>query len=358
MDVKFPIIFQDLSLTPLQRGQEHGESYREAIRELSDIREGLMLQRSPHLKDRLEQLALEQWEKTREFDQDLFEELEGIQTGSNTSITQIVILNNYTDFRDIPADEGCSTVCVNEENNLLLGQTWDMHSTAKNYVTVLQLGQEQLLFSLVGCLGMMGFDSKGAMVGVNNLNSSDARSGILWPALVRKTLAQKNFEAMEETLKTAQVTSAHSYLIGYGDRSALWEILPTVQARTGDTLESSRFFHTNHCLSEEAKELETTIGKASTTHNRYELLEQKIDNVKVLKDLEDMLCDHENYPKSICSHYESGAQDPSFTCGGAVGSFEEGQFTFWRGCREKDQNYVRHSFELNQGQFEYMQLKV
>ena len=52
--------------------------------------------------------------------------------------------------------------------------------------------------------------------------------------------------------------------------------------------------------------------------------------------------------KSICSHFESNAQDPSTTCGGALGSFKHNKFRFWRGCKEYDQNYIAYNFKLGE----------
>ena len=48
-------------------------------------------------------------------------------------------------------------------------------------------------------------------------------------------------------------------------------------------------------------------------------------------DLRIEIKDHEGYPKSICSHFESGVQDPSMTCGGAVAEYSANKYTFWRG---------------------------
>ena len=57
-------------------------------------------------------------------------------------------------------------------------------------------------------------------------------------------------------------------------------------------------------------------------------MNKKIDKVLDLRDMKDLLCDHEGYPRSICSHFESGSQDPSFTCGGAVGELNKGDYIF------------------------------
>ncbi|MGZ3809342.1 MAG: hypothetical protein ACXVCE_14755, partial [Bacteriovorax sp.] len=56
--------------------------------------------------------------------------------------------------------------------------------------------------------------------------------------------------------------------------------------------------------------------------------------------------DHDEFPKSICSHFENGAQDPSFTCGGGVSDLKRGRHIFWRGCPAHDSDYKEHEFAL------------
>ena len=355
MDLNFPIITYCRHSSFLANGQKHGEDYRNAIHELASIRKNLMIERNPDLKaDTLSSLAHEQWHINRKFYPELAEELEGIRQGSNISIRDLVILNNYTDFRDIQVGEqGCSTVFVRNGSQQICGQTWDMHSSAMRFVCVIHVPGKMVLFSLVGCVGMMGYHSSGRMVGVNNLNSIDAQPGVIWPALVRATLGQADQVAMRDHLCSAKVTSAHSYLVADKYRAEMWEVLPSLSRCTGRVSKGEgqgSFFHTNHCLDNEVQKFEIKVGNASTTRDRYALLDKKINDVNNLEDMKDLLCDHESYPRSICSHFESGSQDPSFTCGGSVGELGKGEYIFWRGCREED-NYVSHRYRIDEGAF-------
>ena len=52
IDVGFPHIVYEGD-APHEWGKQHGETYREAIHELASIRKGLLLARSPHLKDKI-----------------------------------------------------------------------------------------------------------------------------------------------------------------------------------------------------------------------------------------------------------------------------------------------------------------
>ncbi|MGB0454963.1 MAG: C45 family autoproteolytic acyltransferase/hydrolase, partial [Bacteriovoracaceae bacterium] len=358
MDLNFPIITYEANLSLEQNGLHHGEQFREAIKELAEIREELMLSKSPHLKSHLERLAEEQLEVNQKYMPKLNDEMLAIAKGANLSNKEIVILNNYTDFRDIELpDEGCSTVYMKTEKSSWSGQTWDMHRSAKRFLCLIHIKQnetesEKLVLSLAGCLGLMGMNSLGCLVGVNNINTTDAKPGAIWPCLVRECLYQSNLDGMIETLTTVPVTSGHNYIISDKSGGAHYEITPTLKKKVSMLRsETGAIFHTNHCLHPEVKKIESTLAQNSTTHLREELLEKKLPYVKSFKDFENVFRDHEGYPKSICSHFESGAQDPSFTCGAGVVDYDTDHYVFWRGCKEHDENYVEHRFDLKEGSF-------
>lgn len=346
-DQALPFIQYEAGKSHREWGLCHGESFREGIKELSSIRRDLMLKKNPSLLYSLDKLAHDQFEISKSFAPHLAQELEGIANGANISLTDIVILNNYTDFRDIEMpDEGCSTVHIQSNDQVVSGQTWDMHSSAKDYISVIEVPENQhgpkcYLFSLVGCLGMMGINESGLFIGVNNINTKNAKAGLIWPLLVRHTLEQKSFEQMKNKLTGAPVTSGHNYLISDSKQSEHWEISPSAKELLFHTDEHNlgQTFHTNHCLGKFVKEFEQETAKSSTTYDRYDLLSKKINQTKNFNDLIELFRDHEGYPKAICSHFESGAQDPSMTCGGAAYDHHSKSAFFWRGCKEFDSNY-------------------
>ncbi|RPJ73715.1 MAG: hypothetical protein EHM20_11800 [Alphaproteobacteria bacterium] len=266
----------------------------------------------------------------------------------------MVILNNYTDFRDISLpEEGCSTVHIQTPTEILSGQTWDMHRTAKNYMCLIhvpqtQLHSPQLILTLVGCVGLMGVNTENALIGVNNINTTNAKTGLIWPVLVRKTLEAKTLGEMRRTLLGAPVTSGHNYLISTSEGGEHLEVTPTISEKVSALQigQTGSIFHTNHCVGTEVEKLEDKSSMSSTTFNRWNLLSKKAYAVTDLEDFKNLLTDHDEFPKSICSHYESGAQDPSFTCGGGVSDLKRGQHIFWRGCPAHDTDYIEHEFSL------------
>lgn len=356
----FPIIEYPKNQNHQQWGHLHGEMYRDAIKELFLIRKELMLKKNPKLITKLDQLAQEQFSLSKHFAPHLALELQAISEGANLSLTDIVILNNYTDFRDIILpDEGCSTIHTHSsDQSTFAGQTWDMHRSAKNYMALLSIPATQndgpsLILTLVGCLGLMGVNSHQLLIGVNNINTTKAKSGIIWPLLVRRLCEEKNYENMRALLMEAPVTSGHNYLISSPKKGEHLEITPTIQEQVSviNENEMGSIFHTNHCLAPKVQELEDKSAMSSTTHQRFSLLQKHTHSLKTFFDFKSLLQSHDGYPKSICSHFENGAQDPSFTCGGGAADLTKGHYTFWRGCPIHDHDYQEYSFALKNNSF-------
>ncbi len=352
-DQNFPLIKYPLNFDSYSCGLIHGEEFREGIKELASIRKNLMIEKNPLIKENISLLANEGYHLSKKYNADLTSELEGIAKGANLCIEDIVVLNNYTDFRDISmAEEGCSTVHMQRNGQVFSGQTWDMHSSAKNYICLIQ-NSSGLFFSLVGCLGMMGVNTSGHLIGVNNLNTTNACSGILWPLLVRHVLQKDSLSSMKQSLFSAPVTGGHNYMISSPYGGAHLEVTPTKRAEVSrlNQGQENYIFHTNHCLVPNTKVFEDTSSLNSTTYIRYKILGKKMPSIKNFEDFVNLFRDHENYPKSLCSHFESGLQDPSMTCGGGACNLTKKHFIFWRGCPKYDDNFKEISFTLNDNVF-------
>ncbi len=299
--------------SPRAWGRAHGEAWRYEIQALAEIREWLTVQIGAF--ESVEQVlaaAREHLPVLERFDADLYEELLGIAEGADVPPERIVVLNHYTDLRDlrqgeVSGDEGCSVVHVMTDEGPVLGQTWDMHISALPYVMMLGVpaveGRPAVwTLSLVGCLGMAGLNTEGVGVCINNLRSLDAKVGVVWPALVRRALAETTAAGARDVLLGAPVGSGHHYLVADGEeaygietsgthRKVIWE---------GDP---KTYVHTNHCLDDEVGAC-STVAPESSTHERYDRLtgSLKARPPKTTLDLWGHLASHEGYPRSVCSN--------------------------------------------------------
>ena len=274
-----------------------------------------------------------------------------------------MVLNHYTDLRDVspavldevsPPDEsrqaatdtgpssdpgGCTALHVYGPEGMILGQTWDMHGTAAEFVRMLRIApkgsdKEVLSFSLTGCLGMTGINESGVAVTINNLTSTDAQVGLCWPALVRRLLEQSTAQEARDLLMATRLSSGHHYMIA--DARNFFGIETSGKQKV-QTQEGAKIahLHTNHCFDPRLRKHEK-VAKISTSFRRMDLATAAYAESRPSRAQEvwDFLSSHEGYPKSICSHVDNVEGDPSAskTCGQVVMKVESGEVLAVRGC--------------------------
>lgn len=347
---------------PGARGEAHGELWRPQIHELCAIRSELGVKKGD-FRDlaELEAVAELHLPELASFSAPLHAELLGIARGAGVSPAQIVILNHYTDLRDVPrsvlgaagpadmpretGDDpgGCTAVYVpGGAGGPVLGQTWDMHGTARPFVRVIRIrprgGDDELLcFTLTGCLGMAGLAASGVGVTINNLSSTDGQVGVVWPALVRAMLGAGSAAAAYQRLAGARLSSGHHYMIADGreffgvETSGALKVLTQQGARAAH-------LHTNHCFDPVLRRRER-VPRASTTFRRMELasstyVQQRPNDAASVWAF---LGSHEGYPRSLCSHVAEADGDPSAsrTCGMIVMQLVGGEVLTGAGCAQE-----------------------
>lgn len=260
-------------LSARERGRVHGETFRQDIRTLAEIRTGLIsaawfLQGPEKVRER----AQEHLPLLREYDADLYQEFQGIAEGSGLSEADLLILNHYTDLRDLglaveALEEGCTILHTRYGDEVLIGQTWDMHATAGPYVIMLYLPDEGVWVQTVtGCMALCGMNRHGLAVAINNLVMGDARVGVSWPTLVRKMLRDDSVLQAEQTLVSTRVGSGHHYLLSDRKLSVAWEISGSESAVTFHG-EQGVYIHANHCLDTKMSAI-SQISPTSTTQQR------------------------------------------------------------------------------------------
>ncbi len=200
---------------------------------------------------------------------DLMEELAGMAEATGLSLAELVINNGFTDFIDVVynlggvavpaapplASDNCTAFLVPKNRSAtgqaFFGQTWDMHASATPYVILLrgapESGPEFLTFTITGCVGMIGMNSAGIAVGINNLMATDGQIGVTWPFVVRKILQQDNLDDALECVTDAKLAGAHNYLLMDRD-GAGYEVEAMSTSQHLHALGDETITHTNHCL--------------------------------------------------------------------------------------------------------------
>ena len=303
-------------LTGRERGRVHGESFASDIRDLAQIRTELIQKSWDHKNSQvIREKAEAHIPVLEDFDEDLYQEFLGIVDGSGCDELDIMILNHYTDLRDLgisgqAMEEGCSILHARYGEEVLLAQTWDMHATAAPFVMMLYLPDEEVWTqTITGCLALCGLNKSGLAVAINNLVMSDAKVGVSWPSLVRKMLRAKTVPAAESVLSQARVASGHHYALVDSVQSRAWEISGTAASLVYDG-RTSPYVHTNHCLDPGLAEL-SRIAETSTTNQRFCQAQDLLSKnpTPSADQLWKMMACRDNFPESLFTN-RSSSENP------------------------------------------------
>jgi isopenicillin-N N-acyltransferase-like protein len=194
----------------------------------------------------------------RDYSSTLYEEMLALAAAAGITPAEAVVVGGFTDLVDLvrahdgwaPIEDDCTAVI--DPVNGVFAQTWDMHSTAGEYVLMLKLdplsGPAAVVQTTAGCLGQIGMNEAGIGIGINNLTSI-GKPGVTWPFVVRKVLEQTDLDAAIDAVTDADLAGGHNYLVIGPDGSGA-----NIEAMPG-TMEVTRvtevpFVHTNHCLDE------------------------------------------------------------------------------------------------------------
>ena len=315
-----------------EQGRAHGEMFRGEIGSLAEIRLFLCGQMSGGTREAVLQSARRHLPVLERYDRELAEELVGIAEGAALDPALVLVLNHYTDLRDLElgseskgsTTDGCSAVYARTGAGTVVGQTWDMHATSMPYVILLRVPAQEArpaawILSLTGCLGIAGMNARGLALCVNNLSSTDARVGVVWSALVRRALAQPAAAAARDMMLEAPFGSGRHFLLA--DREAAFGLEASGTRRAVVFSGEARdYVHTNHCLDPVIGAC-TKIAPGATTFDRYRFLRDALDRAPVdsAAQLWTLLGSTEGYPRSVCSN-QATPENPhgAATCAGLV----------------------------------------
>jgi isopenicillin-N N-acyltransferase-like protein len=293
--MSIPIL--DVAGTPAEMGAAHGRAAREALRAFAAER--VSLAGTPawtgRTLTRAQVLALGEasLEAHRAYAPDLAVELEAMAEAAGLTAAEVVIVNGFTDFVDTvhavgpgalvaaPTPEeamDCTAFLVpggrSADGRALFAQTWDMHETATEHVVVLRGAPADapafVAFTSIGCVGMIGMNEHGVVVGINNLTAGDGAVGVTWPFVVRKALQQRDLDGALRCLSEARLAGAHNYLLLDAEgRGANVEATTTRTVVT--ELAATALVHTNHCVAPATRAVERPRDPAAVASSARRL---------------------------------------------------------------------------------------
>lgn len=324
----------ELSGSFYEMGKKHGELFRDEIHMFTEDRVELSQDVNWTGRNLSREAVIALAEacvaEHQAYAPDLMEELQGMADATGLSLAELIINNGFTDFMDVvysvgdltqkavtPAkvSDNCTAFLVPngraDGQQGFYGQTWDMHDTATPYVILIDgkpdNAPEFLAFTITGCVGMIGMNSEGIAVGINNLMSTDGQVGVTWPFVVRKILQQDNLDDALACITDAKLAGAHNFMLmdGNGDGYNVEAMSTSIEV---ERLDSETIAHTNHCLVDHNLKVARERPEASqkSSENRltraYDLLADDgvtVDNLMELTRDETAICVRPKPPMNV-----------------------------------------------------------
>ncbi len=159
-----------------------------------------------------------------------------------------------------------------------------MHGSATDFTAVLEvpgrhasiLAERAAVFTIVGCVGMCGINGAGLAMTINNLNSNDAKLGVVWPSLVRRALREESAAKALDVVNRATIGSGHHYVMADG-REFYGLTTSGQKKKLTQSGVRTAWVHTNHCTDEEMAATTKPIT-TSTTLARRAALDTLVDS--------------------------------------------------------------------------------
>jgi len=161
-------------------------------------------------------------------------------------------------------------------------------------------------------------------IAINNLFSIDARLGVVWPAMVRKALAQSSAAAARDVIATSPIGSGHHYLVADKRHAYALEASGT-RRKLLDV--GGAYCHTNHSLDEDIALL-SKVPPTSSTYDRQTWLEADTKRAAIadLADAWKRMGSTDGWPRSVCTNQATPeAPHGVATCGAIAMNLSTGE---------------------------------
>ncbi len=309
--------------TPRAIGQAFGETCRDAIAALYDLRVRNALEQALRFGGQratvadLLALAERSAPLTRDFDPAGWDELVGIAEGAAMPLIEVLAMNGLTDFRDGLAwpetsqADGCTSILVHgtatAAGRVLAGQTWDLATDNLPHVITVHRAPtgapETWTLTTDGCLSLIGLNDAGLAVGTTNIRTTDARAGVNYLSILHAALGCRTFDDAARVITRAHRAGAHYYWLASADgQAAGFECSARRVFRSDLTSETAFAVHANHALHPDVKAIEGAAPGASSLarQRRLEALAEAHGGRIARATLEDFFADTDDGANAIC----------------------------------------------------------
>ncbi len=321
--------------SPLQRGRQYGEQARTQVHQSIAAYQRVFTHYADWDWAKVVLHASRYKQVVEDFAPHAVEEMRGIAEGSGVEFGDILALNvrsevmfasgaqNNKKLSGALANE-CSSFAVLPEvtanSHTIIGQNWDWLLHARDTVVLVHArrdeGPDYVTIVEAGLLAKTGVNAAGVASCTNTLVSflDDGAVGVPYHVLLRRLLDAESITDGVATVVNAQKALSGNFLLGDVDGLAIdMEVNPGGVTSVRTLMPSGGVLaHTNHFLSPDFARSDSRIGTSPSTLFRLDCLESTLRRgapTLTIKNLQDALSDHRNFPVSVCAHGDERASE-------------------------------------------------
>ena len=297
---------------PRERGRQQGEATRpQVLLALARYRDVI-----PKAIGMTWDKAMLEARKFLPYGEDAFpqfvEEMRGIAEGTGVPFHEVWTLNCYEGLTEVHRQVwGCTCLAVRGEHtadgHVLLAHNEDWTSMDRDNVCLVRAepdDEPEFIGITYGPLLVnIGFNSAGIGVAINSVYPTDGRVGVPRVLCSRAVLKARTIGQAIRACVPKLRAGGYNYLLA-DPHGELYSVETSAGTHSLVYGEDGWLAHTNHYLSPKMQALEEagTYSSSNVRLNRARrLLKAQLGHVTV-ESLQTLLCDHVNYPDSICMH--------------------------------------------------------
>lgn len=292
-----------------QIGEQHGEAYRELVREQAAMSLG---RGDEEARQRALVWTIERYSDLEALGPHWMDELNGLATGAGISLAEAVAIQLRPGSGALAAPEACTSfgaaADATADGGPLGGQTRDIDAAYQKrmFVGVLRPidGPAIVAHSVPGELGGIGLNEHGVCVFGNTLHARSPRSSWLAPPILRRLMLEAPSAAAAITLLRDFETLPAGNLLMVDRHSGIHnaEIMPDALAVTHTP--AGAYAHANNCTARETRMVEEPgRERIAASEARRLQLQERLDAAHgrvTVEMCKEFLADETGTPEPIC----------------------------------------------------------
>jgi isopenicillin-N N-acyltransferase-like protein len=309
--------------TPREMGRQIGDAVGDLVRGFCDEALSAINKTVSISHDTAARISNESLAYVSQFAPHLVEELYGVAEASVVSVENLMLLQVRNQFNDAMAQgacgsQGCTALSIGastmKSGRGVVAQNWDADPALDPYTIVLtrqpDTAPAYMSVTQAGLISYIGMNSAGLAACVNTLPAPSRDVGVPHYFSLRTMFEQTSLAAAVDMLASAHRAIPVNIMMTTPDGPANVEgYIDEVKLLTDESL----LVHTNHCLFPDRKsindEYPELIQSVPRLQRMTQLLSDLVPDYKLtIQQVQLVLADHENYPRSICRHQNADAQ--------------------------------------------------